>query len=83
MYDLAMDEIDELRKELQAAQEENKRLKGILADGICKTCGGVSWDIPLDDYCRCEKSRKDKYAIVPTELLDRIEQARKSEAHQG
>lgn len=31
------------------------KLEAILSQAICKKCGGLSWDVPLADYCKCEK----------------------------
>jgi hypothetical protein len=45
------DKIDELEEQLN-------KLKAILQAAICKQCGGVSWDIPLADYCKCDRPDK-------------------------
>lgn len=51
-------------------EDRIKKLESILKAGICKQCGGVSWDIPLVDYCQCNDKKHGRYAIVPAELLD-------------
>lgn len=53
MYDLAMDELYDLKKELKALRDRNSFLEQMLATVACKRCGGVSWDVPLLDYCSC------------------------------
>lgn len=27
-------------------------------NSFCSQCGGVSWDVPLAEYCTCEKKEK-------------------------
>ena len=29
---------------------------------VCKKCGGVSWDVPLADYCRCQQGKKPNHS---------------------
>ncbi len=34
----------------------------LLANVICKKCGGVSWDVPITDYCQCNPGREKPHA---------------------
>lgn len=53
MYDLAMDEIDDLKRELAAKERELIELRRLLSL-LCTKCGRLSWDVPLEDYCQCQ-----------------------------
>ncbi len=44
----------DLERRLQAAQQEIETLRAVVQGAICKQCGKLSWDVPLDDYCQCE-----------------------------
>lgn len=50
-----LNELDaaQYRSRIQELEDRIRRLERILGDGVCKTCGGVSWDIGLSDYCKC------------------------------
>lgn len=48
-----MEEADKIEKlELRVAH-----LESILVSMTCKKCGGLSWDVPLLQYCNCERDR--------------------------
>jgi len=48
---------NDLLARIYELQDQVKRLEAVLQSGVCKTCGGVSWDIPLADYCRCQDGK--------------------------
>jgi hypothetical protein len=46
-----------LEAELEKAQTELARARLILQGAICKRCGGLSWEVPLVDYCKCQPEK--------------------------
>lgn len=49
---------DQIGTEL-ALEEAKKRiamLEAILHAVVCKKCGGMSWELPLAEYCQCESN---------------------------
>lgn len=50
-------------------EDSIRKLERILQDGVCKKCGGVSWDIKLSDYCQCNPQGQSAIKVEQTERV--------------
>ena len=66
-YELyAESQIARLEERVEQLLSINEKLKKIVQSAVCETCGGVSWDIPLADYCKCE----GKYSKIAADAIN-------------
>lgn len=49
---------------------EASRVAKLVPEILCPKCGGLSWDVPLADYCRCDPNPRARTKKAVREILD-------------